>query len=306
MSSMKPSYTAITRMMDVLSRAPNPDVDFLRSAFSELPETLGIRHSSSHYAALVRALTANGRNEEAFSLLEQAIATLGRSADANLWEIMMDGYRRNGDLSGMRSVWEHMKATSVIPSSSCYRTYVSGLFDAYHTGDNSEVSRNINELLKEIQGMEIRNDPSFLAVLMSGYFAAHKWREARSIAETVMSVLDKGQEIHSEDEGVAEMLDALLMVQRHLRDDAGFWMLFGKLLQWDYRPSSATVASIVRGLGKDASPDQLRQVAGRLGVDAEDDAWAILMNTASAREDLEAALSIYNEAMTSISPSLEL
>lgn len=133
---------------------------------------------------LLMGMARAGKLGRALSWIEGMERTHGVVPDVVDWNVVLGGYRRAGDLEGLRFVWGRMVASGLSPNVASYNALISALFER---GTVNEV----NQVVQEMRRADVEPDIWTETTLLSGFVNAGELAYARPVAANLRQLVDR-------------------------------------------------------------------------------------------------------------------
>ena len=270
--------------------------------FNDAPVRLGFHHSLEDHQILLMALARVGRLDKAIAWLESMHATHGLAPTASEWNVVVQGYRREGDLDGMHAVVERMRSRGVEPNIVTYNTLIAALFEH---GNLDGVRRAVADLRERAIEHDLWTEQTLLAgFLKAGELASARDVQRRLRALVVNSVAPdaSGKGKAAVDHGVVNGLVQFEAVEHGF--DAGV-QLAGEMRARNLPIGARTLSTLVQyGVSELGSADEAAALLDRLedalGVEPDRHAWSTVIAALARRPagagGLDEALRAYQVA----------
>ncbi len=288
-------YEDLLRTVDRLSMTPGPDLALIQSITSDVTTVLNMPLTEPYHEAVIRSFVRWGMFDQAFKYLES------ENAGAAVWDIVVEAYRHTGHYRGAAAVIHKMRSKGVKPTGNGYRLFLETLFE--HGGRDE-----IKKWIRETPPDALAEHPMVLAALLVGYTRKDMVSAADRVEDKIYSLPAFRKTGMWTEAAFAIVYDALCCYHARIPGPPNFWewleTLEGRPVPFKPTPLSLTFA--LRGMGPGASVNDVRALETRLDVAASDDAWAIIIANAVAKNDFEEALGVFDEAVTILPPSATL
>ena len=144
--------------------------------FNDMTRVFGFKHSLWDHNVLLQCLVQADRLPKALEWIESIRAAQGLTPTASEWNILLQGYRRKGDLQGMHDLVVRMRSTGVEPNVVSYNTLISAAFDA----GNLE---RVRDTVRDMRSAGIEPDRTTDTALLVGFLEAGELASAREVRE---------------------------------------------------------------------------------------------------------------------------
>jgi pentatricopeptide repeat protein len=155
----------------------------LLKMFDDLP-LLGFEHTAHDHHILILGMARAGKVSKALKWIETMARTHGIHPSTSDWNVVLGGYRRAGDLEGMKDVVERMRAAGYAPNVVTYNSLISALFEFGRIDD-------VREMVREMEENEVRADLWTETALLTGFVEAGELASAREVKQRLERVLDQ-------------------------------------------------------------------------------------------------------------------
>ncbi|GAA5986656.1 hypothetical protein JCM10908_003845 [Rhodotorula pacifica] len=144
--------------------------------FNDITRVFGFRHSMWDHNVLLQCLVQADRLPKALEWIESIRAAQGLTPTASEWNILLQGFRRKGDLEGMQDIVARMRSTGVEPNVVSYNTLISAAFDA------GQLER-VRDTVREMRTAGVEPDSTTDTALLVGFLEAGELASAREVRE---------------------------------------------------------------------------------------------------------------------------
>ncbi|GAA5879591.1 hypothetical protein JCM1840_003326 [Sporobolomyces johnsonii] len=172
-------FQSLMRLIAKTDRFP-----LLLRMFNDLPITFGYRHTPLDHHILVYGMAHAGKMQRALKWLDSMEETHAVKPHVSDYNTVLNGYRRQQDLDGMRHVVERMRARGVEPNVVTYNTFVSALFEM---GKVDEV----RQLVKEMSAKGVQPDLYTETALLTGFLDVGEMASARQVQQRLAAVVER-------------------------------------------------------------------------------------------------------------------
>ncbi|GAA5865476.1 hypothetical protein JCM3774_005652 [Rhodotorula dairenensis] len=153
--------------------------------FNDMTRVFGFKHSLWDHNVLLQCLVQADRLPKAVEWIESIRAAQGLVPTVSEWNILLQGYRRKGDLQGMQDVVARMRSTGVEPNVVSYNTLISAAFEA------GSLER-VRETVREMRTAGVEPDLTTETALLVGFLEAGELASAREIRERLAQSVGSG------------------------------------------------------------------------------------------------------------------
>ncbi|GAA5920007.1 hypothetical protein JCM1841_000372 [Sporobolomyces salmonicolor] len=187
-SSSALSHARLQSLMRNVAKANR--FPLLLKMFNDLPTTFGYQHTPLDHHILVHGMAHAGKLQRALKWLDSMEETHAVRPHVSDYNTVLNGYRRQRDLEGMRHVVERMRARGIEPNVVSYNTFFSALFEM---GKIDEVRR----LMYEMQAKGVQPDLYTETALLTGFLEVGEMASARQIQQRLALIVEKAMKNRS-------------------------------------------------------------------------------------------------------------
>ncbi|GAA5841281.1 hypothetical protein JCM9279_000603 [Rhodotorula babjevae] len=253
--------------------------------FNDAPARLGFHHSLEDHQILLMALARVGRVDKAIAWVESMRDTHGLAPSVSEWNVVVQGYRRLGDLDGMRTAIERMRARGVEPNVVTYNTLLAALFEH---GDLAGVRRAVEDMCDR----RVEHDMWTEQTLLAGFLRAGELASARDVQRRLRGLVigsvapdASGKGKSAVDQGALNGLVQFEAVENGF--EAGV-QLAGEMSSRGLPLNARTLSTLVQyGASELGSADEgvalLDRLEDALGIEADRHAWSTVIAALARR-----------------------
>lgn len=253
---------------------------------------LGFTPDHEDHHILLVGMASAGKLDKALKWIHAMKASHGlRPAPAD-WNVIINGYRKAGDLEGMRSVVEAMRKAGAEPNVVTFNSLLSAAFEL---GQLAEARR----IVEEMTSRGITPDLWTETALLTGFVEAGELGSAREVQKRLMARLQSGKDTETLDSAALNGLLKLEVVERGWQGGLALaerWRDEGRQLN---ERSLSTLA--VEGARRLSTVEEgvrlLEELEDATGIAADRRAWTIVLQGLLAGPGgLPEALRLHQEA----------
>lgn len=261
----------------------------VRRIFNDLEPVHGLQPALFDHHHLVHGMVSTGRLSHAVQWLQAMQHTYGIAPTVSEYNVVLQGYRRQRDLEGMRRLVEAMRSAGVKPNVVTYNTFVSAFFEEGKFDD-------VRAVVKEMTAKGVQPDVFTETALLSGFLEANERASARQVHERLAKLVFAGGERDT------AAVNALLYFEAVERGYEAALTLATRLRDEGYEFNQMTISTLIRqGTSKVRSADEgvelIEQLEDLFGSSADRHAWTMVLDELARQPDrLPQALQLYQVA----------
>lgn len=179
----------VQRVMAFVARANR--ISLLQRMFSDLPD-LGFAQTHTDHSVLLLGFARAGKAARALSWAEGMEATYGIAPSVKDWNVVLGGFRREGDMEGMRTVLRRMTQNGCPPDVISYNNLLSALFEQGRVHE----ARGVRD---EMEASGVEADVWTETTLLSGFVEASELASAAEVQRRLAPVVAAWEKDRPED-----------------------------------------------------------------------------------------------------------
>ncbi|KAM0788770.1 hypothetical protein ACM66B_002860 [Microbotryomycetes sp. NB124-2] len=259
--------------------------------FDDLETTFGFRPTAQDHHNLLLGMARARKLDRAINWLESMPTSHGiRPRDVD-WNVVLDGFRRERDAQGMRTLVERMRRSNCLPNVVTYNTLISGLFEA---GLVDEVRATI----REMNDSAVEPDLFTETALLTGFLTINEMASASQCQQRLKRIVDEQGPSMSDTAAVNALIKFACATEgfgEALRLAVRYKERRHRLDTWTINTLSLEGAKNINSAEEGARLiDELEQV---LDIDADRRTWSIVLTgVLSGPGGVKEALKVHHEA----------